>query len=788
MKKKVCIIIGLLLGGIQISLSQTDTQTIRGIVLDSESGKPIEGAAVFVIGSDPPAGTATDADGKFHLAVTYGRISLRVSFMGYENLILANLVVTSGRQPEITAGLREKVIRTEEIVVKGSQGEHSVNPMAAISIHTLRPEDAMHYAGGFYDPSRMVNAFAGVVTSNNDYSNEIVIRGNSSRGLLWRLEGIEIPNPNHFSDGKGGSGGAFSSITSNVIDNFDFFTGAFPAEYGNAFSGVMDINLRKGNTEKHEFAFQTGMIGAEVAAEGPLSGRNSSYLLNARFTNFKILNDMNLIDLGETNYAPRTRDVVININTSAGKAGYLNLFGVYGASELGKEASDDISSWHSTADQWEEREEQNSLTAGLKNLIILSGSSTYIRTVAAFTTLTNRYNEGYVDSSLVRNDSYFYDYTFPALRFSSVINHKINAANSVRGGIFYNHLSASMANIRLNNSGQPDTLVLPSAEGSLFQSFLQWKKRIGNDLEINPGFHILGFSINHQISFEPRFGIRWQYMPGKSFVGGAGFHSRTESLAVYYSNIKTSAGRAPVNSDMGLSKAFHLAGGVEMSLRKDLSFRLEGYYQKLYDIPYEDQTGSRYSTINSSEGLPDALLVNKGKGFNRGTEITLEKTFTDSYFFLVTGSLFNSMYKAGDGKWYNTYYNTRFVSNILTGKDFRVGRGKKNTIGLNTKLLLRGGYRYTAPDVAASLRSKKIVNDRNRTYASQLPVFLRMDAGINFRRNKPGYSWVFMLDIQNATNRKNVFKKRFSYEKGQIITYNVYSMGIVPVFNFRIEF
>lgn len=787
MKKKVCIMICFLLGWIQPLFSQADSQVIRGIVLDAESGKPIEGAGIFVIGSEPPCGTVSDADGRFRLSVAYGRVSLRVSFMGYENLILRNLLITSGRQPEITAGLQEKVISTDEIIVNGNKGERRVNPLAAISIHTLRPEDAMHYAGGFYDPSRMVNAFAGVVTSNNDYSNEIVIRGNSSRGLLWRLEGIEIPNPNHFSDAKGGSGGAFSAISSNVIDNFDFFTGAFPAEYGNAISGVMDINLRKGNTDKHEFAFQTGMIGAELAAEGPIAGRNSSYLLNARFTNFGILNSLNLIDLGETNYAPRTKDLVANINLQSGKWGYINLFGVYGSSELGKVASEDISSWHSLSDQWEESERQSLMTAGIKNTFILSGSGTYIRTVAAYTSYSNSYDEGYVDSSFARSSSYLYDYTFPALRFSSVVNHKISAGNSVRFGIFYNILTASMSNIRYN-SGRPDTLVLPSAKGSLFQTFFQWKKRIGQNLEINPGVHAINFSVNHQLAIEPRVGMRWQYIPGRAFIAGAGFHSRTESLAVYYSNIKTAEGRSPVNRDMGLTKAFHLAGGLEMSLADELQLRLEAYYQRLFDAPYENKVSSRYSTINSSEGLPEALLINEGKGFNRGTELTLEKTFSHNYFFLVTVSFFDSQYKAGDGRWYNTYYNTRYVSNILAGKDFRVGNGRKNIIGINMKFLARGGYRYTPPDVTASLKSKKIITDRNRTYENQLPFFMRMDAGINFRKNKPGYSWIVMLDVQNVTNRKNVFKKRFTYENGKIKTYNVCSMGIVPVFNFRIEF
>ncbi len=155
---------------------------------------------------------------------------------------------------------------------------------------------------------------------------------------------------------------------------------------------------------------------------------------------------------------------------------------------------------------------------------------------------------------------------------------------------------------------------------------------------------------------------------------------------------------------------------------------------------------------------------------------------------MTTGSFFNSKYKSGDQKWYNTYYNTRYAGNVLFGKDFPLGNDHRNTIGLNFKFQIRGGYRYTPVDFSKSLKSKKIIQDVSKTYNSQLPDFARLDAGINFRRNNPRFSWILMLDIQNATNRKNVLRKKDLYENGNISTYEVLSLGIVPVLNFRVEF
>lgn len=766
-------------------------QTIKGRVTDRETGMPLAGTYIRENGSSPPNGTTTDPAGNFRLFTGIGRVTLRISYLGYEDLLIRDIMIASGKEVEINVGLQEKVIQTSDVIVSSNRaGRTGINQMATISTNTIRPDDALRYAGGFYDPSRIVNSFAGIVTSNDDASNDIVIRGNSSRGLLWRLEGIEIPNPNHFSDGQGGSGGAFSAITSNVIANFDFFTGAFPAEFGNAASGVMDLNLRKGNSDRHEYAFQTGMIGAEISLEGPFSKKSgSSYLFNARYTNFKILSDLELIDLGETNYAPRTKDLAFNINLPLQKSGNFNLFGFSGSSELGKIAVHDTSTWDSLSDRWEEMEKQSSGTFGLKYNYVIPDAKTYIRSVLAYSFFSNSYSEGYIDSVYIRKNSYLYNYSYPAIRYSLLVNHKLSPKNILRTGINFHYLMGDMSNFRMNATGSYDTLVSPDGHGNLWQGYFQWKTRLVSGLEINSGFHIISFSLNREIYFEPRFGLRWQLTPGSSFIAGFGLHSRIESLSVYNTLIKNSVGlRTTLNHELGLSRSVHFVTGLDLSPGMDIRVRLEGYVQHLFNVPIVNKITSQYSTLNTAERLPEAALENAGTGRNVGLELTIEKAFTKNYYFLLTGSLFDSWYKAGDQRTYNTYYNTRYVSNILVGKDFYVGKNHRNSIGINAKCQLRGGYRYTPVDEKRTLKYKHIIYQTWSTYESQLPDFMRLDAGINFRRNHPKYSWIIMLDIQNASNRKNIFRRRFTFENGQIVSNDVLSLGMVPVFNFRLEF
>lgn len=790
MGKRIFIIFFLLTGAFYCH-SQALTQVLKGTVTDRDTRNPLAGANITELHSSPPNGSVTDSDGKFKITTGIGRITIKVTYLGYDEMVIRDILVGSGKEVDLEISLQEKVVQTSEVVIRSDKsGRKNINQMATISTNTIRTDDALRYAGGFYDPSRIVNAFAGVVTANSDQSNDIVIRGNSSRGLLWRVEGIEIPNPNHFSDGQGGSGGAFSAITSNVISNFDFFTGAFPAEFGNAFSGVMDLNLRKGNSDKNECAFQTGMIGAEVSMEGPFTTRsNSSFLLNARYTNFKILSDLDLIDLGETNYAPRTKDLAFNINLPMRKAGNLNVFGIYGASAIGKVAAHNISEWLTLSDRWEEMEKQGSGTTGFKHLYVFKNSKTYTKTVLAYTSFSSSYREGYIDSSLVTANSYTYRYLYPSVRGSVLVNHKFNPENTVRAGINLNFLSADMSNYKINSSGQFDTLVAPSATGNLIQGYVQWKYRPAPDIELNSGIHILESSLNKKINIEPRFGLRWQVTPQGSFMAGFGMHSRTESMAVYNALIKDNNGlRSTLNSDLDFSKALHWVTGFDISITEDIRLRVEGYIQYLYNIPIVNKITSQYSTINSSERLPEALLENEGTGMNNGVELTLEKSFTRNYYFLFTGSLFDSWYKAGDQRKYSTYYNTKYVSNLLAGKDFYVGKNKRNSIGINVKYVFRGGYRYTPVNEKKSLKSKRIIYDNGNYYEGQLPDFRRLDAGINFRRNHNRYSWIIMLDIQNASNNRNVFRRRFSWENGGIVSSDVLSLGIIPVFNFRVEF
>jgi hypothetical protein len=312
--KLLKIAIGMLLSIVYLNgNAQTLKQTIRGKVVDKDTETPLIGVTLYIENSSPLIGTITDEDGFFSFsALPIGRYNVVVDYIGYEKIIVPNILIGAGKEAVISVELVESVTQVDEVVVKGrkKKGE-SLNDMTTVSARSFTVEETQRFAGSFSDPSRMVSSYAGVMGEPNG-ENNIIIRGNSPRGLLWRVEGIDVPNPNHFSN-EGATGGPISILNSTTLSNSDFLTGAFPAEYGDAYSGVFDIKLRKGNNQKREYTLQAGLIGIELAAEGPFrKEKSASYLVNYRYSSLDLINKFGINEVGEG--IPKYQDLTFNLN------------------------------------------------------------------------------------------------------------------------------------------------------------------------------------------------------------------------------------------------------------------------------------------------------------------------------------------------------------------------------------------------------------------------------------------------------------------------------------------
>lgn len=775
------------------------TSTLRGVILDKQSESPLIGATVQVLNVEPAIGATTDVDGVFALkSVPVGRQTLRVTYLGYEPQTVPNILLTAGKEVQLDIRLEESFSKMQEVVITAEVSkDRPVNDFSTISARQFNTEEVMRYSGGRNDVAKLVANFAGVA-ANNDARNDIIIRGNSPTGVLWRLEGIPIPNPNHFST-LGTTGGPVSALNPNMIANSDFLTGAFPAEYGNALAGVFDINLRSGNKERFEFMGQLGAFsGMEAAIEGPLNRKNDGSFVVAYRHSFAELADAAGLNIGTT-ATPRYKDLTFNADLGNGKAGKFSVFGIGGWSAI-----DFLGAEIDTTDLFANPEENAYNVSkfgvmGLKHNILLNDRS-YVRTVLSVSYSGNTYT---ADDLKIDNGTPFriWDVTdaTTTYRLSSYYNVKINSRLNLRTGIL---LQQQQLDTRVdtrkntpdfNGDNLPDWYTERDFDGWFHQSeaFAQGQYRLTEQLTLNAGLHSLYFDKTEDLALEPRAAINWHFAPKHTVNLGYGLHHQTQPLPVFLFRERQPDGSSlETNTDLGFTRNQHLVLGYDFKPAASWRVKAEAYYQWLSDVPVESFSSS-FSMLNTGADFifPEKNnLVNEGSGTNIGAELTVEKFFSKGWYSLVTLSLFDSKYKGSDGVERSTAFDGGYVFNVLAGREFKLGSSGRRFLTLDTKLTAAGGRPYTPVNLEASRAAGEEVLYDDLANSLRLDDYFRWDVKIGFRLNSAQrkFSQTFFLDFQNVTNNANVFAVRYNEVKGNVG--RVDQIGFFPDVLYRVEF
>ncbi|PLX05450.1 MAG: TonB-dependent receptor [Marinilabiliales bacterium] len=788
MKNKILLIIVSL---ISISVfSQEYTQTLRGKITDADTYITLPGANITILGTNPLKGGTSDYDGNYVIEnVPVGRHNIKVSYIGYEDVYFNEIELISGNELVLNVQMTEDISILKEVVItaKDEMGE-PINSMVTLSAQRITIESTSRIAAGINDPARTVQSFAGV-SSADDENNELVVRGNSPRGVLWRMEGVEIPNPNHFSNGEGGSGGGVSALSTQVLDNSDFYTGAFAPEYGNALSGVFDLRLRNGNSEKHQFALQLGVMGIQASAEGPFSKNSeASYLFNYRYATTSLLNKAGFT-IGNEDIFPEWQDLSMNINIPTKKFGRFNIWGLGGISGSAGEVPSDTAQWLYRSDHFSYSENQLLGVIGITNNYIFKNNRTYMRTVLAYSHTDNGQVEDSLDYQFNKTKLIDQNYIYKNLTASTLVNHKLNSKNYLRAGLIYTNQSFNL-NVHQFDWDKEVLNTELQQEGSTYrmQAYLQWKYRINQKLDLNTGVHAMYLNINNDYSIEPRIGLVFKYSEKHRFSFATGLHSRVEPISIYLAQNTLDNGQIVYpNEKLKMTRAAHIVGGYTWNFAPNFSLITELYYQHLFDVPVKvGDTTATVSALNFASGFTSDPFNNEGTGTNYGLELTLDKSFSNQYYLLFTTSLFQSKYSMPGIEERNTRYNSNYLINFLAGKEFKVGKQKQNIISANIRGMLRGGYRTIPVDIEASIAEGKDVRDYSNAYETKTPDYFRIDIGASYRKNNPNWSWIVSLNIQNVTNRANVWGEYYDVERKSVE--EIYMVGLIPVLNFKVEF
>lgn len=791
MKMKLKLIVGIfLLSFYNLILAQEFTQTVKGRVIDKVNQMPLPGATVVVVGSNPVVAAVSDENGKYKLArLPLGRVSLQVSYVGYQPSGANNILLSSGKEFIIDFELEEKVTQVDEVVVKANKVKGAAaNEMAVISSRSFTVEETEKYAGSRGDVARMASNFAGV-SSANDSRNDIIIRGNSPSGLLWRLDDIEIPNPNHFAE-NGTTGGPVGMLNNNVLRNSDFYTGAFPAEYGNAMSGVFDLKMRPGNNEKHERLFQVGFNGFEVGLEGPIKRNSSSYLINYRFSTLDLMSKMGF-DFG-TSGIPKYQDCTFKINIPGDKS-LLSIVGVGGASKISMFAENN---------KGEDMYNQN-----FQNLY--NGSEMAALGVTYTRFINSKTNVKFIVSGLYQNghteiDTVDTDFKNPERVVTHGVKEYRNSYNIITGTKFNSRLS-SKAGIGFDAMGYDlrtfswetdSNRMLKRTDGNktlfegpiLSQVYYEVNYKLSDNFSVVPGLHATYFSLNNEFVLEPRIGASWQYAENRKINIGYGKHSRTHALSTYYLvSVDRNTGKELLsNLDLKMTKSNQFVIGHDWNISKDLRLKTEAYYQTLYDVPVENRA-TYFSYLNSGSfwGVEaEDSLENEGVGQNYGLEITLEKFLSNGFYGLFTVSLFDSKYKGSDKVERNTAYNGNYITNLLFGYEYRFNQ--RASLNFDIRLSYAGGKPRLPIDLEKSMNTGNTEYDYSKAYESKLDDFFKTDFKVSYRLNSARISQEWQIYIENITDHQNPLYEYYSRadKAAKIIP----QMGFFPMMNYRLYF
>ncbi|MES2703388.1 MAG: TonB-dependent receptor [Bacteroidota bacterium] len=772
-------------------LSAGQVQTINGNIYDEASRAPITGAVITVLGSTPARGGVTDIDGHFRIdSVLVGRQSFRITYLSYEDRLISDVQVTAGKEVNLNVGMQEAVHNMKEVTItydRSRDKNRTINDMALVSARSFNVDETKRYAGSFGDPSRMAANFAGIV-SGNDSRNDIVVRGNSPTGMLWQIEGLNAPNPNHFGT-LSSTGGPVSMLNNNNIDKSDFLTGAFPAQYGNALAGVFDIKLRTGNANKAEYVAQVGFNGFEGGAEGPIGKKKqASYLINYRYSTLGVFKTLGL-NLGTGSAVPVYQDANYKLTTKAGKSGKLSFFGIMGASKadfLGKDIDTTKPDLYG-GDQYKDAKSKFASTInGLSYEHQLSERAS-TKFIAGYTTTYQHYTGdsiSNVDGTTHADEAA--DFATGKIALQWIYMHKFSAKDNLQAGLTYENTRFDIM-FRTMEPGQPDRVYADQTGNmGLEQGFAQWKHRFSKDFSFIGGVHMQYLDMNGSLAVEPRGGFSYSLNSRNAFSLGYGMHSQAQNVYTYFVQTPTATGVSYTNKELGFTRSQHVVGSYNYNVTPHMRIKAEGYYQHIDKAPVAQRV-SPYSALNSGAGFGldnEDSLVNSGTGTNYGAELTVEHFLTKGFYFLVTASLINSKYKGSDGVERNTAFNSGHVLNALAGKEFAVGKG--GVLGLNVKASSVGGRYLTPIDLAASQAKGSAVYLDNLAYSEKQTDYFRVDFKLSYRKEYRRSTMEFAIDLQNMTNNKNIFSQAYDAKKNRIV--NNYQQGFFPVPMFRYTF
>ena len=782
---KLVLLLLISISSIRTIYAQSRRQSIQGRVVDAFTGQSLPGVNILVVKDSLKMGGFTGANGYFHIPhLPVGNYNLVASYIGYKTYKV-KIELRSGKAANLEILLHQAADTLKGVsIVAYEDRTAAVNNMALIGARSFSPEETDLFAGSYGDPARMAMNFAGIMPVR-DNRNDLIIRGNSAFGLQWRMDGVAIPNPNHFG-ASATKGGPVTIVNSNLIGRSDFFIGNYPAEYGDALAGVFDMRLKNANPENREMWLELGWNGLEFGSEGPfIKGKKANYLFAYRHSVANAFYHIKGQNGKEVDY----QDMTVKLNFPETRTGNWSLMAMGGNSRIlldETKYSPDERNFESWGEVIDNRTAMG--VVSLSNQLFPNKKMRIKTTIAA--TANKVFNE--VDTFSVPQYEPFLWATENTLEtdysLSSQIYYKTGKNSRLVAGGVFDYYVMDFHDSRYEHQKYFYYTDTSAARAQMLQLHIGYKFQPGKHFETYLGLHSQSFFMNHSNALEPRLTVKYSISKKSSLSFGSGLYSQLQAKMMYYVRTQSPDGKISLtNIHLGFTRAFHNSLEFNHSFNKHLRIKTTAYYQYLYDVPVK-MTNPPYSLLNFGTEYfveREDSLANKGTGRNYGLEFTFEHFPARHLFYLVTATFFHSTYTSIDHVERSTAYDGRYVFNLLGGYEL-VFPKKYVSMNFGLNFTYAGGSPYVPFDVNKTLQTHTTQYDWENAYSVRRKDYARLSLRIGVKRNYKKVSTEMYFDLQYRDDYTSIFIERIDVTNGQII--DTRKMGFYPMGNIKLNF
>ena len=746
------------------------TAKLKGKITDAVTNEPIPFANIIIQGTN--IYSSSDIDGNFTFTgLKPGYIRLTAKFIGYEEYVSEEILITNNNVPNIEIQLKPQdqtiqgVVVTAEVLKKQEE--------APLSMQSITIREIESNPGSNRDISKVIQSFPGV-GSTPAFRNDVIIRGGGPSENRFFLDGVEIPVLNHFAT-QGASGGPVGIINADFIRSVNFYSGSFPADKYNALSGILDFRLKDGSTEKTNLQFTLGASETALTLDGPL-GKKTNYIFSVRRSYLQFL--FTAIGLP---FLPTFNDYQLKVKTNLNQKNTLEII------SLGALDKNVLNTGIKNPDEQQQYilanipvNNQWSYTFGAVYKHFVDNG--YFTVVGSRNMLDNQFFK-YPDNDETKPKSLDYLSTEAENKVRGEYDYikdglKINFSVSGEYAKYYNNTSQQLfvfdSLINFNYLSQFDLFKFGTS-GQISKRFFK------NKFLVSFGIRLDGNTYNENMSnpinqTSPRLALSYEILHAMTVNFGVGRYFQTPAYTTLgFRNFEDNLANKDNAKYIG---ANHINFGIEKKFKDKALISIEGFYKDYFNYPIDQLTGVSLANQGADySGIAGASIYDfSGKGKAVGFEI-LNRINLKTFKLLASYTFVRSLFTDINGNLIPSSWDSRHLLTLTGSKDF------KNNWRIGFKWRFVGGLPYTPYDLETS-SYVQAWNSRGQAFIDysqfntlRLKAFHQLDLRIDKNFFFKKWSLMLYLDVQNAYNFKYQNQDVVIREKNPDGTYKTINNG-----------